>query len=202
MTATNPAHTHRCQPQARHGRARSDDAGARGAASLCVRRTAGRRRLVPVARLVLLAVAPLLAAAPLSVAAFAASGRQSKPHLINSPPHTHTYTQHTTHNTQQVETVKSTVAASKVVVYSKTTCPYCSEVKALFARLNVPATVIELNQTPDGAEMQAALSDLVGRRTVPQVFVGGAHVGGCDDTMAAHAAGKLAELLAGVGIAI
>lgn len=41
--------------------------------------------------------------------------------------------------------IKGTIANDKVVVYSKTYCPYCSNAKALFQKLNVPATVVELD---------------------------------------------------------
>ena len=57
---------------------------------------------------------------------------------------------------------------------------YCSEVKALFKTLAVPATVVELDQLADGDEVAAGVAEVSGRRTVPQVFIGGAHVGGCD----------------------
>ncbi|KIY96869.1 Glutaredoxin-C8 [Monoraphidium neglectum] len=92
--------------------------------------------------------------------------------------------------------------AHKVVVYSKTTCPYCTRVKGLLGDLKVDAKVIELNTLDDGPEYQDSLLEVVGRRTVPQVFIGGSHVGGCDDTVAAYNSGKLKELLAGVGYSI
>jgi glutaredoxin 3 len=71
-------------------------------------------------------------------------------------------------------------AENAVMVYSKTYCPYCSEVKSLFGRLNVSAKVVELDELADGAAVQAALTELTGRGTVPQVFIGGKHIGGCD----------------------
>jgi glutaredoxin len=69
---------------------------------------------------------------------------------------------------------------NSVIVYSKTTCPYCSEVKSLLGGLGVAAKVVELNELADGPAVQAALQQLTGRRTVPQVFIGGALVGACD----------------------
>jgi glutaredoxin 3 len=88
------------------------------------------------------------------------------------------------------------------IVYSKTYCPYCSDVKDLFLKqLKVPAKVIELDTLADGDQVQAALMEISGMRTVPQVFVGGELVGGCDDTLAAYRNGSLETLLkqAGVG---
>eukprot|EP00775_Hariotina_reticulata_P001253 gene1253-1593_t len=105
-------------------------------------------------------------------------------------------------NASQADAVKQTVADNKVVVYSKTYCPYCSEAKGLFQKLQVPAKVIELDVIPGGDDLQLGVQEITGRRTVPQVFVGGKHVGGCDDTMAAYSSGKLKEMLAAVGYQI
>lgn len=55
--------------------------------------------------------------------------------------------------------------------------------------------VVELDQREDGGEIQDALSDMVGRRTVPQVFIRGKHLGGSDDTVDAYESGELAKLL-------
>ncbi|GBF91717.1 glutaredoxin-C4 [Raphidocelis subcapitata] len=104
--------------------------------------------------------------------------------------------------TTLADSIRKTVADNKVVVYSKTTCPYCTRVKGLLAELKVPALVIELDQTADGPDVQASMMDVVGRRSVPQVFIGGNHVGGCDDTVAAYEAGKLKDLLGTVGFSI
>ncbi|KAI7844931.1 hypothetical protein COHA_001578 [Chlorella ohadii] len=91
-------------------------------------------------------------------------------------------------------------AENPVMVYSKTYCPYCSEVKSLFERLGVNAKVVELDELADGSKVQEALATVTGRRTVPQVFVGGNHVGGCDDTVAAYNSGKLKTLLEAAGV--
>ncbi|PRD17699.1 UNVERIFIED_CONTAM: Monothiol glutaredoxin-S6, partial [Trichonephila clavipes] len=47
----------------------------------------------------------------------------------------------------------------------------------------------------NGPQMQKAMAERVGRTSVPQVFIRGQHVGGCDDTMAAHCSGKLHDML-------
>mmetsp|Transcript_26714 Transcript_26714/g.58159 ORF Transcript_26714/g.58159 Transcript_26714/m.58159 type:complete len:157 (-) Transcript_26714:685-1155(-) len=70
-----------------------------------------------------------------------------------------------------------------VMIYSKTYCPFCNRVKSLFASLNVDVTVAELDQIVEGDEIQDTLFSLTGQRTVPSVFIGGQHVGGCDGTM-------------------
>lgn len=88
------------------------------------------------------------------------------------------------------------------MVYSKTYCPYCSQVKSLFTKLNVPAKVVELDQLEDGDDVQSALQEVSGMRTVPQVFVGGKLVGGCDDTLAAYKSGSLGSMLSEVGLTV
>ncbi|KAL6874143.1 hypothetical protein ACP4OV_014225 [Aristida adscensionis] len=93
--------------------------------------------------------------------------------------------------------VKSTVAAHDVVIFSKSYCPYCRRAKAVFKELQWKKEpyVVELDEREDGSEIQDALLDIVGRRTVPQVFVNGKHLGGSDDTVEAYESGKLAKLL-------
>ena len=61
--------------------------------------------------------------------------------------------------------------------------------------MSVDAKVIELDQMDNGNEIQGALLDLSGQRTVPNVFIKGKHLGGNDDTQAAARSGKLEETL-------
>lgn len=80
-----------------------------------------------------------------------------------------------------------------VTVYSTRVCPYCVRAKALLDRKHVPYTDIMVDQDP------ARLAEMMqksGRRTVPQIFVGETHVGGCDDLYALDRAGGLDPLLA------
>lgn len=85
--------------------------------------------------------------------------------------------------TQQEDAVKAHIASSEVAIFSKTYCPYCSRAKALFSdTLKVPAAVLELDAMgAEGAALQEALGAATGgASTVPQVFVGGKLLGGCD----------------------
>ncbi|KAK9944936.1 hypothetical protein M0R45_010476 [Rubus argutus] len=94
------------------------------------------------------------------------------------------------------ESVKRTVDENPVVVYSKTWCSYSSEVKSLFKRLGVEPTVIELDELgPQGPQVQKVLERLTGQHTVPNVFIGGKHIGGCTDTVKLHRKGELEPLL-------
>ncbi|GBM96955.1 hypothetical protein AVEN_69323-1 [Araneus ventricosus] len=68
-------------------------------------------------------------------------------------------------------------------------------VKELFKSLGVDFYALELDVIEGGDKLQQAMGKKAGRRTVPQVFIEGQHIGGCDDTMAVHKSGKLNALL-------
>ncbi|EEF34694.1 glutaredoxin-C4 [Ricinus communis] len=91
--------------------------------------------------------------------------------------------------------VKKTISSHKIVIFSKSYCPYCKRAKAVFKQLNQIPHVVELDERDDGQNIQDALSKIVGRRTVPQVFIDGKHIGGSDDTVEAYESGELADLL-------
>ncbi|XP_043708212.1 glutaredoxin-C4-like [Telopea speciosissima] len=91
--------------------------------------------------------------------------------------------------------VKKTISSHNIVVFSKSYCPYCMKAKSVFKELNQTPHVVELDQRDDGLDIQDVLSKMVGRRTVPQVFINGKHIGGSDDTVEAYHSGKLARLL-------
>jgi len=80
-----------------------------------------------------------------------------------------------------------------VTVYSTQVCPYCVRAKALLDRKHVPYTDIMVDQDPTKL---AEMMQKSGRRTVPQIFVGETHVGGCDELYALDRAGGLDPLLA------
>lgn len=96
--------------------------------------------------------------------------------------------------------VREAIASDKVVVFSKSYCPYSIRAKSLLTRVGVKAKVYELDQLENGLEIQAALTDISGLRTVPQVFIGQRLVGGSDATTAEYENGELKRKLEGVGI--
>ena len=80
-----------------------------------------------------------------------------------------------------------------VRMYTTQVCPYCIRAKALLAQRGVKAIdEVRVDLEPAERERMAALT---GRRTVPQIFIGDTHVGGCDDLMALDARGGLLPLL-------
>ncbi|KAH6626700.1 thioredoxin-like protein [Chaetomium sp. MPI-SDFR-AT-0129] len=68
-----------------------------------------------------------------------------------------------------------------VMVFSKSYCPYCNKAKSLFSSLDVEYKAIELDQVDDGSQVQLALYEISNQRTVPNIFIGGAHIGGSSD---------------------
>ncbi|KAF9624521.1 hypothetical protein IFM89_011634 [Coptis chinensis] len=94
---------------------------------------------------------------------------------------------------------KTIVSSNPVVVFSKTYCGYCTKVKQLFLQLGASYNIVELDIESDGDEIQTALATWTGQRTVPNVFIGGDHIGGCDAVLAMHKQGKLVPRLNEVG---
>jgi glutaredoxin 3 len=80
-----------------------------------------------------------------------------------------------------------------VKIYTTAVCPYCIQAKRLLQQRGVTELdEIRIDLLP--AERQKMM-EITGRRTVPQIFIGDTHVGGCDDLMALDAAGGLLPLL-------
>lgn len=80
----------------------------------------------------------------------------------------------------------------KVTIYSTGWCPYCERARSLLERKQVKFEEIDVEARPEARAEMVARS---GRRTVPQIFIGETHVGGCDDLHALEAAGRLDPLL-------
>jgi glutaredoxin 3 len=83
---------------------------------------------------------------------------------------------------------------NNVRMYTTQVCPYCQRAKALLKQRGVEQ--IEEIRIDLDAEQRDKMIELTGRRTVPQIFVGDTHVGGCDDLIALDQKGGLMPLLA------
>ncbi|KAI9161778.1 hypothetical protein LWI28_020602 [Acer negundo] len=122
---------------------------------------------------------------------------------------------------------KEIVSSFPVVIFCKTYCGYCRKAKELLTQLGASFKVIELDEESkislyretittriaikllrkliisgfeeDGDEIQSALTQWTGQRTVPNVFIGGKHIGGCDAVLETHQEGKLVPLLTDAG---
>ena len=82
-----------------------------------------------------------------------------------------------------------------VEIYTTPYCPYCLDAKALLRKKNVSFTEIDVSRDRELRRKMTARAN--GRTTVPQIFIGATHVGGCDDLYALEDAGKLDPLLNG-----
>ncbi|MGF9760262.1 glutaredoxin 3 [Microvirga sp. 0TCS3.31] len=80
-----------------------------------------------------------------------------------------------------------------ITIYTKSWCPYCSAAKKLLSEKGVEFTEIDIEKKPEArAEM---IQKAKGRSTVPQIFIGEKHVGGCDDLYDLDDRGQLEPLL-------
>ena len=87
---------------------------------------------------------------------------------------------------------KETILA-RVEMYSKSTCPYCIRATELLASKGVRPDLYVIDA---GGPKRDEMIERSGRMTVPQIFIDGRHVGGCDDLFALERSGKLDGLLA------
>ncbi|HKI99439.1 MAG TPA: glutaredoxin 3 [bacterium] len=82
---------------------------------------------------------------------------------------------------------------SDVTMYTTTYCPFCMRAKALMQEKGVAFEEINLDEHPERRAEMMERAD--GRHTVPQIFIAGQGVGGCDDVFELERRGKLDELL-------
>lgn len=83
-----------------------------------------------------------------------------------------------------------------VIMYSTGFCPYCVRARMLLERKGVAFTEIRVDLQP---QQRAEMIQRSGRTSVPQIFIGEVHVGGCDDMYALENQGKLDPLLSTTG---
>lgn len=85
-------------------------------------------------------------------------------------------------------------SAPEIILYTSAMCGYCSAAKNFLKSRNLTWSEVRIDTDPVARERMLARAR---RSTVPQIFIGDIHVGGYDDMMALHRAGKLEPLLAG-----
>jgi glutaredoxin 3 len=83
------------------------------------------------------------------------------------------------------------MSAPRIVMYATGWCGYCARARALLESKNVTITEIDV----DAPEARAEMIARSGRRTVPQIFIGETHIGGCDELIELEASGGLDPLL-------
>lgn len=80
-----------------------------------------------------------------------------------------------------------------IEIYTKKTCPYCVNAKKLLDSKGVKYTEIRVDEDP--AKLQEMLTRSEGRRTVPEIFINGKLIGGCDDLFALEKVKELDRLI-------
>lgn len=84
----------------------------------------------------------------------------------------------------------------KITMYTRKYCSFCVRAKRLLDDLGLAYREISVDGDPEALVAMKASS---GRQTVPQIWIGSTHIGGCDELMQVHASGRLLELVAGTG---
>ncbi len=98
-----------------------------------------------------------------------------------------------------ISCIKAVVSRHPVVIFSKPWCPYCRRAIEALALDGVgDPHVIDLSQM-DAQQIQSTLQQMTGRRTVPNVFIGGKTIGGGDETVALEQSGELRAMLQSAG---
>ncbi len=83
-------------------------------------------------------------------------------------------------------------AMPNIVIYTSEYCPYCRRARALLDSKGAAYTLLDVNRDP---RLWEEIAKRTGRHTVPQIFIGDRHVGGCDDLFELERRGELTSLL-------
>ncbi|XP_059318393.1 monothiol glutaredoxin-S2-like [Lycium ferocissimum] len=94
-----------------------------------------------------------------------------------------------------MESVKKLVSENPVVMFSKNKCCMCHTIKSLISSFGANLTVYEIDELPNGLQVERALLVLGRRPSVPAVFIGQELIGGANEIMSLHLEGKLIPLL-------
>ena len=89
-------------------------------------------------------------------------------------------------------------AGPGVTLFSKSYCPYCMKAKNALMEIGISPVVVELDELPNSREVQVALMQRTGQRTVPSAWLAGKHIGGSDDVVAGVKSGLFKNVEAGV----
>jgi glutaredoxin len=89
-------------------------------------------------------------------------------------------------------------AGPGVVLFSKSSCPYCVRAKRALLEIGITPVVVELDERQDGLAIQKSLLQKTGQRTVPSAWLNGKHIGGSDDVVSGVESGLFLDVDAGV----
>ncbi len=96
-------------------------------------------------------------------------------------------------------------AEQPVVLFALEWCEFCWSVRKMFAHYGIPYRSVDLDSVAyqdgnRGAKIRAAIQDQTGQKTIPQIYIGGAHVGGATELFDAARDGSMADLLSSSGV--
>ena len=80
------------------------------------------------------------------------------------------------------------------MLFTKSYCPYCIKASGLFTKLGAAFKELQLDKMENGKEIQDELLTVTGQKTVPNIFIQGKHIGGCDSLFKLYEEGKLQDL--------
>ncbi|XP_021755778.1 monothiol glutaredoxin-S6-like [Chenopodium quinoa] len=98
-----------------------------------------------------------------------------------------------------MEVVKGLVQDRPVVIFSKTSCPVSHSMRQLISGFGANPTVYEIDQMPNGREIERVLQMMGRRPSVPSIFIGGNFVGGPNDVITLQVQGRLVQMLMDAG---
>ena len=96
--------------------------------------------------------------------------------------------------------VEQYIAGNKVMVFSKSYCPFCDQTKDKLKGAGIEFHAIEMDNMPDGDAIHQALKKHSNQNTVPNTYIGGVHIGGNDDLTAKIANGQVKTALDNAGV--
>lgn len=94
-----------------------------------------------------------------------------------------------------ISKVQTLIKSNHIFVASKSYCPFCKSAIGLLSSLGEKPLILQLNEIPDGGDIQDALQQITGQSTVPNIFIDGKHIGGNSDLQAINSTGELERLL-------
>lgn len=94
-----------------------------------------------------------------------------------------------------LNSIDKLIDENAVMIFSKSWCPYCKKIKSALTSSNIVFHSIELDLIDQGEQIERVLIEKTNQETVPNIFIKGQHIGGCDDTLAAMRNGRVKSLL-------
>nr|NP_001139920.1 Glutaredoxin-C2 [Salmo salar]ACM08688.1 Glutaredoxin-C2 [Salmo salar] len=94
-----------------------------------------------------------------------------------------------------LDAINKVIESNSVVVFSKSYCPFCVKAKNLLNDVYPKYIAYELNNMENGGKIQDLLMKKTNQKTVPNIFIGNEHIGGCDSLFKLNESGKLENML-------